>query len=202
MQRTIVIIALATLTGGCRAFGLGDTGVEFPPAGQYALVAINGNALPCCGTTDTTGVTTAIIGGSLTLANAAPEKFAATPGGIVPSKCVHEVPNWAHIDQNGDVTLLDGTTYHIPSCAELHSADYHLVLEHGQSGGGSSTSEVLSGTYAWGAWSANSPAQITLINAGMTGSFSTTSGTVEVRVQRSHFGMPTSDPLYTFRRNR
>ena len=47
-------------------------------AGRYDLVAVNGAVLPCCGQIDSTGTRVTFVGGSLTLAEAPSESFAAT----------------------------------------------------------------------------------------------------------------------------
>jgi hypothetical protein len=199
MRTSITILALAMLISGCRELGFDSAIAPGSPGGYYELVAVDGNSLPCCAQTDSTGVFT-IVSGSLTLTSAAPEKFAATPAGIMPSKCVQEVPNGAKIDQSGNVTLPDGSTYHLPTCAELHSAKYQLVLERRLQSTGSTVKLTLEGTYAWGEGSTSASAPITLINSGMSGSIALTAGTTEVRVGKYHFGLPTNDPQYTFRR--
>ena len=72
------------IIGGCA----GD-----PPsiAGSYDLVAVNGTALPCCAQTDSSGTRITFIDGNLTLGDAPPEPFAATPAGEMPSACVYEI---------------------------------------------------------------------------------------------------------------
>src|SRR5207253_5560776 len=115
---------VALTLGACELVKSGD-----PPsiAGRYDLVAVNGAALPCCAQTDSSGTRVTFIDGSLTLGEASPEPFGATPAGEMPSSCVHEIPNSARIDTSGVVTLPDGRQYRSEEhTSELQSRG-HLV---------------------------------------------------------------------------
>ena len=109
MAPRVMTIGMALLSIG--ACGLVDSGDPPSIAGRYDLVAVNGTVLPCCAQVDSTGTRVTFVGGSLTLKEASPEPFAATPAGWMPESCVHGIPNGAHVDTSGVVTLPDGTQY-------------------------------------------------------------------------------------------
>ena len=177
-------------------------------AGRYDLVAVNGAVLPCCAQIDSTRTRVTFVGGSLTLAEAPSESFAATPAGWMPSSCVHGIPNGAHVDTSGVVTLPDGTQYRIPKCTELHQASYTMVITRrydDPEGGSHTVADTSSGTYAWSDGEAGQPKLAWLLNSGMVGPFTTSQSGVELKVHRQNFGRPPaltpSDPEYQFFRS-
>ncbi len=186
------------IIGGCA----GD-----PPsiAGSYDLVAVNGTALPCCAQTDSSGTRITFIDGNLTLGDAPPEPFAATPAGEMPSACVYEIPNGARIDTSGVVTLPDGKQYRLPKCTDLHHAPYTMIVTQRYDYAGDSSKTVSatsSGTYAWSDGGAGQPGLVALLNAGMVGPVTVSPSAVEVTVGRANFGRGAastpSDPVYRF----
>src|SRR2546422_1170532 len=123
-------MGLRVTTLGMAVLIIGACGGDPPSiAGRYDLVAVNGTVLPCCAQTDSSGTRVTFIDGNLTLGEAPPEPFAATPAGEMPSSCVHEIPNGARVDTSGVVTLPDGRQYRIRS--EEHTSELqsrlHLV---------------------------------------------------------------------------
>src|SRR2546430_7450840 len=125
MARMITIGMVALTLGGC---GLVDSGDPPSIAGRYDLVAVNGTTLPCCARTDSTGTRVTFIDGNLMLGDGSPEPFAATPAGWMPKSCVFAIPNAAHVDTSGVVTLPDSTQYRIPNCPEEHHSRYEIVV--------------------------------------------------------------------------
>src|SRR5207248_9014823 len=166
MARMTTIGMVALTLGGC---GLVDSGDPPSIAGRYDLVAVNGAALPCCAQTDSTGTRVTFIDGNLTLGDGPPEPFAATPAGWMPKSCVFGIPNSAHVDTSGVVTLPDSTQYRIPKCTELHHAAYAMVITRryeDAEGGSQTVSDTSAGTYAWSDGEAGHPTLVSLLNAG------------------------------------
>ena len=199
MRLRVTTLGMAVLIGGGCA---GD-----PPsiAGRYDLVAVNGAALPCCTQTDSSGTRVTFIDGSLTLGDAPPEPFGATPAGEMPSSCVHEIPNGARIDTSGVVTLPDGRQYRIPTCTELHHAPYTMIVTRQYDYAGDSSKNVSatsSGTYAWG--EEGQVHVVALLNADLVGQVILSPSAVEVTVGRANLGRGAaatpSDPVYRFLR--
>ena len=194
-------LAMAVLIiGGCA----GD-----PPsiAGRYDLVAVDGATLPCCAQTDSNGTRTTFIDGNLTLGEGAPEPFAATPAGEMPSSCVQGIPNGARIDTSGVVTLPDGQQYQLPKCTDLHHAPYTMIVTRRYDYAGDSSKTVSatsSGTYAWSDGAGSQQGLVALLNADLVGPVILSPSAVEVTVGRSHLGRgpaaTPSDPVYRFAR--
>lgn len=184
MKRGLLVAWTALLaTGACTGFGPAD-GSSI--AGQYELAAVDGNALPCCGQTDSAGTRATIVGGSLTLGEAAPEKFVATPGGMVAESCVHEVPNGAHIDTAGVVTLPDSSQYKIPQCGD---GSYTMIITRmyeDVDGATRTKSDTAAGKYVW---SDSDQATITLLGIGLGGPITRSSESVELTVS-GRYGLP------------
>jgi hypothetical protein len=192
---------------GIAACGVSDPADPPSIAGRYDLVAVNGTALPCCAQTDSTGTRITFVGGSLTLGDASPESFAATPAGWMPASCVHEVPDGAHVDTSGVVTLPDGKQYRIPTCTELHHVPYTLVVTQRYdyaSDSSKTVSATSSGTYAWSDDAGNHAGMVALLNANLIGPVTLSTGAVDAVVGRSNFGrgsaLTPADPEYQFRR--
>ncbi len=203
MAPRVMTIGMALLSIG--ACGLVDSGDPPSIAGRYDLVAVNGTVLPCCAQVDSTGTRVTFVGGSLTLKEASPEPFAATPAGWMPESCVHGIPNGAHVDTSGVVTLPDGTQYRLPKCTELHHAAYAMVITRryeDAEGGSQTVSDTSAGTYAWSDGEAGQPTLVSLLNAGMVGGFAISERGVELAVHRANFGrapaLTPSDPEYQF----
>lgn len=119
-------------------------------AGSYPLATVDSLPLPCCTTRDSAGDLITIVGGTLTLADAAAEDFVFTPSGYVMAKsCVHQLPNGAVVDTAGVVRLPDGTTYRLPECGD---APYRLTLTEQHQRDGVTRNVVVtdSGKYVWG----------------------------------------------------
>ena len=197
----VTTLSMAVLIGsGCA----GD-----PPsiAGQYDLVAVNGTALPCCAQTDSSGTRVTFIDGGLTLGEASPEPFGATPAGGMPSSCVHEIPNGARIDTSGVVTLPDGRQYRIPNCTDLHHAPYTMIVTRRYDYAGDSAKTVSapsSGTYAWSDGEGGQAPVVALLNANLIGPVTLSPSAVELTVGRANFGRGAAatpfDPVYRFLR--
>ena len=199
MRLRVTTLGMAVLIGGGCA---GD-----PPsiAGRYDPVAVNGAALPCCTQTDSSGTRVTFIDGSLTLGDAPPEPFGATPAGEMPSSCVHEIPNGARVDTSGVVTLPDGKQYRIPKCTDLHHAPYTMIVTRQYDYAGDSSKNVSatsSGTYAWG--EGGQVHVVALLNADLVGQVILSPSAVEVTVGRANLGRGAaatpSDPVYRFLR--
>src|SRR5205807_1342950 len=158
-----------------------------------------------CTQTDSSGTRVTFIDGSLTLGDALPEPFGATPAGEMPSSCVHEIPNGARIDTSGVVTLPDGRQYRIPTCTELHHAPYTMIVTRQYDYAGDSSKNVSatsSGTYAWG--EGGQVHVVALLNADLVGQVILSPSAVEVTVGRANLGRGAaatpSDPVYRFLR--
>jgi len=155
-------MGLRVTTLGMAVLIIGACGGDPPSiAGRYDLVAVNGTVLPCCAQTDSSGTRVTFIDGNLTLGEAPPEPFAATPAGEMPSSCVHEIPNGARVDTSGVVTLPDGRQYRIPKCTDLHHAPYTMIVTRRYDYAGDSSKTVSapsSGTYAWSDGAGGQPA--------------------------------------------
>jgi len=203
MALRVMTIGIALLSvGACELVDPKD-----PPsiAGRYDLVAVNGAVLPCCAQVDSAGTRVTFVGGSLTLDEASPEPFAATPAGWMPTSCVHEIPNGARVDTSGVVTLPDGTQYRIPKCTELHHAAYSMVItrryDHAN-GSSQAVADTSSGTYAWSDGEGGEAGLVSLLNANMIGSIAMSPQGVEVHVHRANVGrapaLTPSDPEYQF----
>ena len=204
MARMTTIGMVALTLGGC---GLVDSGDPPSIAGRYDLVAVNGTALPCCAQTDSTGTRVTFIDGNLTLGDGPPELFAATPAGWMPKSCVFGIPNGAHVDTSGVVTLPDSTQYRIPKCPELHHAPYTMTVTRAYDYAGDSSktvSETSSGTYAWSDGAGGQPQLVALLNADLLGPVTLSPGAVEMTVGGAHLGRGAastpSDPVYRFLR--
>ncbi|SRR5437764_2601581 len=204
MARMTTIGMVALTLGGC---GLVDSGDPPSIAGRYDLVAVNGTALPCCAQTDSTGTRVTFIDGNLTLGDGPPEPFAATPAGWMPKSCVFGIPNGAHVDTSGVVTLPDSTQYRIPKCPELHHAPYTMTVTRAYDYAGDSSktvSETSSGTYAWSDGAGGQPQLVALLNADLLGPVTLSPGAVEMTVGGAHLGRGAastpSDPVYRFLR--
>jgi len=178
-----------------------------PPsiAGRYDLVAVNGTALPCCTQTDSIGTRVTFMDGNLTLGDGPPEAFVATPAGEMPKSCVFEIPNGAHVDTSGVVTLPDGKQYRIPKCPDLHHAPYTMIVTRAYDYAGDSSKTVSatsSGTYAWSVGAGGQPQLVALLNADLIGPVTVSPSAVEVTVGGAHLGRGAastpSDPVYRF----
>lgn len=184
MLRATVVGVVLMGVSACTGFGTDSPSI----GGQYELASVTGSAVPCCTTTDSTGTRVTVVGGSLTLADAAPEAFAATPAGYVPRICVHESSN--------------GSQDNYPSCEEQHHASYVMIItrQYEDVNGGSQTvSDTASGVYAW---SASGPAMVSLLGSGLGGPVAISGGSVNVTVYPLKFGqgpLP-GDPQYEFAR--
>jgi hypothetical protein len=203
----VTTLGLTVLALSIAACGVVDPADPPSIAGRYDLVAVNDAVLPCCAQVDSTGTRVTFVGGSLTLDAASPEPFVATPAGELPKSCVFAIPNGAHVDTSGVVTLPDSTKYRLPRCPELHHAAYTLVItrRYDDPAGGSQTlSATASGTYAW-TEAGDHAGLIALLNGNLTGAVTHSPGGVEVLVGQSHFGrgpaLTPSDPEYRFLRS-
>ena len=200
----LTTLSMAVLIiGGCA----GDPGDPPSIAGRYDLVAVNGTALPCCAQTDSSGTRVTFIDGGLTLGEASPEPFGATPAGGMPSSCVHEIPNGARIDTSGVVTLPDGRQYRIPNCTELHHAPYTMIVTRTYDYAGDSSKTVSaasSGTYAWSDGAGGQAPVVALLNANLIGPVTLSPSAAELTVGRANLGRGAaatpSDPVYRFLR--
>ncbi len=191
--RTTAVCTAALLLAACRQ-GFAPAG-SASLAGQYRLVGADGNGLPCCAETDSTGTKVQVLAGALTLADAAPVEFGPTPAGWYPRSCVHEIPDGAYVDINNVVHLKDGTTYQIPRCGD---GAYTLVLERLYGVGDSSytRSDTTSGLYAW---SERDPAMVKLVDSAMGGSIALSDTAVTLAIQRLNV-MGAYGPTYQFSR--
>jgi hypothetical protein len=117
-------------------------------AGTYQLTSVDGQSLPCCTRTDTTtGVSTTPLGDQLTLEAAPPESYVASPAGMKPASCVHEVPSGSRVDAD-TVFRPDGSWYLLPPCGR---GSYAMTLtERVDSAGVTQTATVsYTGRYSW-----------------------------------------------------
>ena len=194
--RGLATAMVALIAAACTIFGPGDASSI---AGQYDLATVNGQALPCCTLTDSTGQRMTYVGGSLTLSEARPERFDETPAGAHPHSCVHEIPNGAHVDTAGVVKLPDGSTYQLPKCG---NGTYTLVIaiRYDDVDGASRTvADTSAGRYAW---DDGANPIVSLLDDGLSGGITTSQGSVNVTVAARGFGMgpgPT-DARYGFSR--
>jgi len=182
--RVMTVGVMLLGVGACSAFGPDAPSI----GGQYDLVSVTGSALPCCAAVDSTGTQVTIVGGSLTLADAAPEKFGATPAGYVPLACIHESSN--------------GNDDQFPSCEEQHHASYVMIIarQYDDANGGSRTvSDTTSGVYAW---SASGPAMVSLLGSGLGGPVSMSGSSAKITVYALDFGRGPEPgaPTYEFAR--
>src|SRR5207249_4516590 len=148
-----------------------------------------------------------VIDGNLTLGDGPPEPCAATPAGWMPKSCVFGIPNGAHVDTSGVVTLPDSTQYRIPKCPELHHAPYTMTVTRAYDYAGDSSKTVLetsSGTYAWSDGAGGQPQLVALLYADLLGPVTLSPGAVEMTVGGAHLGRGAastpSDPVYRFLR--
>lgn len=116
MKATIVAVVASVLAvSACGVTNPVTSGPDI--SGRYELTtADEASGLPCCTTMDSSGSTTTLVAGSLVLDQAASQDSVATPAGWMPKACVHHVPNGAHVDTSGLVTLPDGSTYQLSKC--------------------------------------------------------------------------------------
>ncbi len=199
MARRSVAGAVALLVvGGCEGALTDPAGI----AGEYALRRVDGATLPCCAQTDSSGSRVTIVEGSLTLGDAAPEEYVYTPAGIPMARsCVHEIPDGAHVDRDGWVTLTNGSRYWIPPCGD---GDYTMVItwRHEYANGTAHTvSETTSGRYTWG----NDPSGggiVTLVGVAGLGRMTVSESGVDITIQMGVRVGPLSPtgPQYTFSR--
>ncbi len=167
-------------------------------AGSYFLMSVDGR-LPSSPAPDSTGGTVSVLGGSLTLGDAAPTTYVITPAGPMAGSCVHELPDGAWLDAaNNVVHRADGSTYKIRPCGD---GPYRLFLTR-QYVAADGTARVVSdssaGLYTWGfETAADTVGLVTLVGAGMGGPVSLAGGPV-LRIARLHNGMPIPEPVYLF----
>ncbi len=171
-------------------------------AGQYRLTAVDGNELPWQLAADSAGTVWTVLGGSLTLGRAEPDRYVLAPGGPRPSRCVHEIPTGAWVDTANVVHLKDGSSYRIAPCGD---GPYTLGLTRRYTDAGGTvrnTSDTWTGLYAWGAApGSDTTTLVTLVQSQMRGSADTTGSKVRLTVAVQHIGVPTStEPSYTFTR--
>jgi hypothetical protein len=145
--------------------------------GEFQLVSVDGHALPCCAQTDSTGRTASILGGTLALKDAAPERFVATPAGWYPSSCVHEA---------GGVD---------PAYYVCGDATYRLILARLYEPL-SVTVDTTVGLYAW---SVSQPAMIKLMGNAMGGPVALSDTATVLTVQALNVMGPYG-PTYEFSR--
>lgn len=116
MKTTVVAVVTSVLAmSACGVTNPAAAGQDI--SGRYELTTADGaRRLPCCTTTDSSGSTATLVAGSLVLDQAVSQDSVATPDGWMPKACVHHVPNGAHVDTSGLVTLPDGSTYQLSKC--------------------------------------------------------------------------------------
>lgn len=173
-------------------------------AGTYELTTVDGQPLPFSGAPDSTGTLTTITGGTLTLGEAAPGGYVATPAGwYMPKSCVHEIPDGASVDYtHGDtvvVHLPDGTSYTLPPCGD---GPYTLVLNRQvQHLGGepAAADTTMSGLYAWGPLPFGDGTEITLAGAKLAGQVTMSGAGVQIQVAAQRLlGPRPGDHVYGF----
>ncbi len=166
-------------------------------AGSYLLMSVDGR-LPSSPAPDSAGGTVSVLGGYLTLGDAAPERYGYTPAGARSGSCVHQIPNGAFVDTANVVHLPDGSSYRIPPCG---NGPYTLRLtrQHVAADGTQRTvTDSIAGLYTWGTLDpADTVGLVTLVGSGLGGSVSFAGGPV-LRVARLHNGMPVPEPVYLF----
>ncbi len=154
-------------------------------AGNYRLVTVDGQAIPCCTHTDTTtGVQTTALSGQLTLGNAPPESFEPVPAGILmPASCVYLIPNGARVHAD-TVFRTNGSWYLLSPCGR---GSYAMTLtERVDSAGRSDTTTVnYSGRYSW-----SSSDSLVYLVGSMSGPFTQSSGGLRLTLQQTHFPFP------------
>lgn len=174
-------------------------------AGTYALTTVDGQPLPFSGAPDSTGTVVVITGGTLTLGEAARTTFGATPAGLAPVSCVHEIPAGAFVDftegGHGVVHLPDGTTYELPPCGD---GPFTLVLNRQVQHLGSGPApeaDTTGGLYAWGLLPWGDTTEVMLMEAGLAGPVSVSPTGVNLRLTKRAFGAfgpGPDDPQYGF----
>ena len=164
-------------------------------SGTYSLSLVDGSRVPCCAHTDTlTGVTTTPLGGRLTLGDASPETFVATPAGVyLPSSCVYTVPNGAHV--HGDTVFTsDGNWYLEAPCGK---GTYALTLTtRVDSAGDTDTIQMnASGRYSW----SQSDSAVDLVGS-LSGYFTGGASGRQMVLEQAHVGFEPQqyEPQYTF----
>lgn len=158
-------------------------------AGSYDLRQVDGNAVPCCAAPDSTDSTTTvtIVGGSLTLGDAAPEDYGYPPSGVpMAVSCVHGIPDGAWVDRNDVVHLPDGTTYQIPPCGD---GPYTMIIvrryDHVH-GTAAIVADTTLGKYTWGSEAGRDPFDggiISLLASAGIGQVNTARGGIDLLVQ-------------------
>lgn len=152
-------------------------------AGEYMLSAVDGQALPCCAQLDSaSGDRVTTLYGKLSLGGAAPENFVATPAGLYPASCVHEVPSG---------TTVSGSD--VPRCGD---GDFSITIVQrvDHTGGRTDTTIfVQSGRYAW----SDRDAVIKLVDVPMLGSVSFQARGPRLQLQRANV-MGEYGPSYIF----
>ncbi|HEU4990724.1 MAG TPA: hypothetical protein VFT41_13145 [Gemmatimonadaceae bacterium] len=176
------------------ACGVDGPGSGSGLAGAYELSTVDGRAVPCCTRTDSaTGVSTTALSGRLTLSAAAPETFVNTPAGVaLPSSCVYEVPNGAHIHAD-TVFRADGSWYLLAPCGR---GTYALSLSEQVDSAGRTDTTTLnySGRYSW---SDGGDSAVDLVGS-FSGSFARGSRGVSLSLQTPHFGIYQGPPEPTY----
>ncbi len=171
-------------------------------AGDYQLATVDGQALPWSAAPDSTGTTLTVLSGSLTLGAASPETYSFVPSGaMIPSKCVHAIPDGAWVDTANVVHLSNGSTYRIPPCGD---GPYTLSLtrRYTDAGGSSHTAaETWTGLYAWGTDGGPGGTTYVTLVGRMAGTASTFASGVHISVAVGHVGPPSMwphEPTYEF----
>lgn len=174
-------------------------------AGTYTLTSVDGRSLPFAIAPDSTGTIVVITGGTLTLGKAARTTFGATPAGLAPVSCVHEIPDGAWVDDtHGDTVIVhlpDGTSYTLPPCGD---GPFTLVLNRQVQplGNGSAPeADTTGGLYAWGPLPWGDTTEVMLMQAGLAGPVSMSPAGVNIRLTKRAFGAfgpGPNDPVYGF----
>ncbi|MEJ2677548.1 MAG: hypothetical protein P8174_00570 [Gemmatimonadota bacterium] len=201
---TRLTLAALLLLPACTQ-NLTDPSLPDSIAGTYTLTSVDGQPLPFAMGPDSTGTIVVIIGGTLTLGEAAPTGFGATPAGLAPLSCNHEIPDGAYVDftegEHGVVHLPDGTTYELPPCGD---GPYTLLLNRQVQHLGSGPApqaDTTGGLYAWGPLPWGDTTEVMLMEAGLAGPVSASPTGVNIRLTRRAFGAfgpGPDDPLYGF----
>lgn len=189
MLRSLMVCLVLLLAGACS--GLTELADQRSIAGQYNLVTVDGSPLPCCGQADSAGTRVTVLAGTLALSEAQPEKFVSTPGGSTPKSCIQEIPNGAHVDTSGVVTLPDSTKYQLPQCG---NGTYQLVLtqRYDYADGRSDTRSLTSsGRYAW---SNDEPNLVAILGASLAGPITTSESGTGLTLQRRFAAPPVAQP--------
>lgn len=186
MRRTGLALAGLLLLPACADNLSAPTSLD-SIAGAYTLTSVDGQPLPFSGASDSTGTVTTITGGTLLLGEAAPERYVATPGGLAPGSCVHEIPEGASLDGN-IVHLPDGTSYQLPPCGD---GPYTLVLSRQVQHPGVAPAvqaDTTSGLYAWGPLPWGETKEITLMASDLEGSVTMSQAGVDIRLNKRAIG--------------